>query len=232
MASTTIYARIKAGITSVPTASSALGNATVKASIYQKLAGIKTVQFVGTATGFATTIPAVDTLSASPDLAYFKTLKITANSLTSDLMVTAGSNLEIATDTLFASPQSSLILPSVGDTVYVRLKKGLPLGTIKDESTKVTISSSGFLTKVIQFLGNSIESTGFIVVNMDNVKFVSLNGGLKAYGVLPGKQINIFNSLGQLVKSTTSTDNTYISIATKGLYFVKVGSFVQKVIVR
>ncbi|MCX6309312.1 MAG: hypothetical protein NTY32_10950 [Bacteroidia bacterium] len=101
LASTTIYTRIRAGITSVGTTSTALGPNTVKVSIYQKTAGIKTVQFVGTATGFATTLPATDTLSVIDEKAYFKNFRITANSLTADLVVAAGSNLEIATDSLF-----------------------------------------------------------------------------------------------------------------------------------
>ena len=238
LAATTIYTRIKAGVTAVPTVLDSktglysLGAATVKASVYQKLAGIKTLQFTGTVTGFATTVPAIDTLSTSPDLAYFKTLRITANSLTSDLIVNAGSNLEIATDTMFTSPQSSLILPSVGDTVHVRLKKGLPLGVIIDESTKLTITSAGFLTKSIQFIGNSIEATGIAPVNINNIKLVSLKGGLKVYGIEPGKRIDIFNNLGQLVKSVTVSDDAFISITTKGFYLVKAGSYVQKVVLK
>ena len=230
IATTTIYARIKAGITSVPTTSTALGNATVKASIYTKGTGIKIAQFVGTATGFATNLPAVDTLTTSPDLAYYKNLRITANSLTADLIVSAGSKLEIATDSLFTSPQSSIILPAVGDTVYVRLKKGLPIGITTDETTKVSITSTGFISKYIQFKGNSVLELAVKNVNSSNIKCYAANGTLFIQGVEPGKQIEIYNNLGQKVKSATAIDNTSIALPTKGIYFVKSDGFVQKVI--
>ena len=230
LASTTIYARIKAGITSVSTTSTALGNSSVKASITHKGSGTKTVQFTGTVTGFATTLPAVDTLSSSPVLAYHKNLRITANSLTADLMVNAGSKLEIATDSLFTSAQSSLILPSVGDTVYVRLKKGLPIGVTKDETTKVSITSTGFISKSIQFIGNSVAATAVQNINNSNIKCYAANGNLHISGLEPGKQIAIFNNLGQKVKSAIATDNTSIALPTKGIYFVKSDGFVQKVV--
>jgi hypothetical protein len=230
LSSTTIFARIKAGITSVPTATTSLGNATVKASIYTKGAGTKTLQFIGTATGFATTIPAVDTLTTSPDLAYYKNLKITANSLTADLIVTAGSKLEIATDSLFTSAQSSLTLPSVGDTVYVRLKKGLPIGVTTDETTKVSITSTGFISKYVQFKGNSVASTAVLNVNNSNIKVFVSNGSINVIGVEDGKLIEIYNNIGQKVKSVQATGYNNISLSNKGMYFIKVDNFVQKVI--
>jgi hypothetical protein len=188
------------------------------------------VQFVGTATGFANTLPAVDTLTTSPDLAYYKNLRITANSLTADLIVSAGSKLEIATDSLFTSAQSSLILPSVGDTVYVRLKKGLPIGITTDETTKVSITSTGFISKYIQFKGNSVAATAVKNTNSSNIKCFAANGNLYIQGVEAGKYIAIFNNLGQIVKSATATDNTSIALPTKGIYFVKSDGFVQKVV--
>jgi hypothetical protein len=232
LASTTIYARIKAGVASVPTVSSTMGNSTVKASIYHKGSGTKIVQFAGTLTGFASTLPAVDTLTTSPAIAYSKNLKISANSLTADLIVSAGSKLEIATDSLFASPQSSIILPSVGDTVYVRLKKGLPIGITTDETTKVSITSTGFISKYIQFKGNSVAETAVKNINSSNIKCFAVNGRLYIQGVEAGKHIAIFNNLGQIVKSATATDNTCISIPTKGIYFVKSDGFIQKVILK
>lgn len=232
LASTTVYARIKATVTSVPTASSTMGNSTVKASVYHKGSGTKTVQFAGTITGFATTLPAVDTLTTSPLVSYSKNLKITANSLTADLIVTAGSKLEIATDSLYASPQSSIILPGAGDTVYVRLKKGLPVGVTKDETTKVTITSAGFISKSVQFVGNSVAETAVQNLNISNIKCYASNGNLYIFGVEAGKQVEIFNNLGQKVKSVIVSGNTSLSIPYKGICFVKSDNFVQKVLLK
>jgi hypothetical protein len=231
LASTTVYARIRAGVVSVPTASSTvITPAQIKSTIFNKVAGLKTVQFTATITGFATTLPTVDTLSTSPALAYHKSLKITANSLSADLLVSAGSKLEIATDSLFTSAQSSLILPSVGDTVYVRLKKGLPIGIITDETTKVSITSTGFISKYVQFVGNSVLELAVRNVNNSNIKCFVTNGYLNITGLDAGKQISIFNNQGQKVKSATATDNTSITLPNKGIYFVKSDGFVQKVL--
>jgi hypothetical protein len=144
--------------------------------------------------------------------------------------VSAGSKLEIATDSLFTSPQSSIILPAVGDTVYVRLKKGLPIGITTDETTKVSITSTGFISKYIQFKGNSVLELAVKNVNSSNIKCYAANGTLFIQGVEPGKQIEIYNNLGQKVKSATAIDNTSIALPTKGIYFVKSDGFVQKVI--
>lgn len=232
LASTTIYARIKAAVTSVPTASTAMGNSTIKASIYHKGSGTKTVQFTGTLTGFASTLPTVDSLTSSPLIAYSKNLKITANSLTADLIVSAGSKLEIATDSLFLSPLSSIILPAVGDTVYVRLKKGLPIGLTTDETTKITITSTGFITKSIQFVGNSVASTAVSTVNNSNIKCFTANGNIYIQGVEAGNQIDVFNNLGQKVISVSATDNTTIPLNYKGIVYVRSGRFAQKVLLK
>ena len=232
LASTIIYARIKAGITSVGTTSTALGPNTVKVSVYQKTAGIKTLQFTGTATGFATTLPATDTLSVIAEKAYYKSFRITANSLTADLVVAAGSKLEIATDSLFTSAQSSLILPAVGDTVYVRLKKGLALGSISNETTKVSITSAGFISKYFQFVGTTIAASAVSNINVDNLKFITNNGTVTIIGTKAGKQIEIFNSVGQKVKSVTATENINIPLPYKGIYFIKVDVFVQKLVIK
>jgi len=232
LASTTIYARIKAGVTSVGTTSTALGNNTVKVSIYQKTAGIKTLQFMGTATGFATTLPATDTLSVIDEKAYFKSFRITANSLTADLVVAAGSNLEIATDSLFTSAQSSLTLPSDGDTVYVRLKKGLAIGNIRDETTKVSFTSAGFISKYFQFVGIVSGTTAISTLNTSNLKCIASNGQIQIIGVEAGKQIEIYNTMGQKVKSVTASENTFIPLANTGIYLIKVDTIVQKVFLK
>jgi hypothetical protein len=232
LTSTTIYTRIKAGITSVGTTSTALGPATVKVSVYQKTAGIKTLQFTGTATGFATTLPATDTLSVIAGKAYYKSFRITANSLTADLVVAAGSKLEIATDSLFTSALQSITLPAVGDTVYVRLKKGLAIGNISDETTKVSFTSAGFISKYFQFVGNTMAASAVSNVNVDNLKFITNNGSIKVIGVEAGKQIEIYNSVGQKVKSVTTSENINIPLPYKGIYFIKVDVFVQKLVIK
>lgn len=232
LASTIIYGRIKAGVTSVPTASTTMGNSTIKASVYHKGSGTKTVQFTGTLTGFASTLPAVDTLTASPLSAASKNIKITANSLTADLIVSAGTKLEIATDSLFTSPQSSIILPNVGDTVYVRLKKGLPIGLITDETTKVSITSTGFISKSIQFVGNSVAATAVSNVSESAIKCFVKHGILYISDIKAGLPVDIYNSIGQKVKSLVASDYNAITLPVKGMFVVKTGTYVRKIVVK
>lgn len=242
LAPTIVYTRIKANITSVSTTSITLPNGQVKATAFSKGAGSKFVQFAGTVKGFATTIPTVDTLSyvQSVDRAYFKNIKVTANSLTSDLVVTAGSNLEIFTDTL-AAAQSSIIFPvtvgtndTVNSVVYMRLKKDLPVGIVNDlASTKLTIASTGYTTKEIQMIGQTLAfPTAVANVNNSNIKCYAVDGQLYIQGVDAGKQIAVFNQLGQKVKSVIASGNTSVAIPAKGIYFVKSDAFVQKVLIK
>jgi hypothetical protein len=51
-------------------------------------------------------------------------------------------------------------------------------------------------------------------------------------GVELGKLIDIYNSVGQKIKSITATANNNISLSAKGIYVVKVDDTVQKLILK
>ena len=230
---TTIYARLKAGINTA----GVLGKSSVSVNITNPTAGKKTVVYSSTLTGVAATLPASDTLrfvtGTGPTLA--QRIKVSAYKLTSDVLVSAGSNLEISTDTLFATTAASITLPKdtgtiVGTYIYTRLKAGLAEATYTDASTKVIVSSIGYTSSEHQFAGIVSGPNAVSTINSSNYKFIEVDGYIKVLGVETGKEIEIYNNLGQKVKSFTASENTHIPLPTKGIYLVKVDAFVQKVV--
>ena len=235
VASTTIYTRLKAGITTA----GILGKGSVSVNITNPSAGKKTVVYSGSVTGVAATIPASDTLmfvnGTGPTLT--QRIKVSAYKLTSDVIVTAGSKLEISTDTLFGTTAASITLPKdtgtiVGTFIYVRLKSGLAAGTYTDATTKVNLSSVGFTSHEKQFVGIVSGTVAISTLNASNLKCFASNGQIHIIGVEAGKQIEIYNIMGQKVKSVTASENTFIPLANTGIYLIKVDAFVQKVFLK
>ncbi|MEI6554278.1 MAG: T9SS type A sorting domain-containing protein [Paludibacter sp.] len=235
VALTTIYTRLKAGITTA----GVLGKGSVSVNITNPTAGKKTVVYTGSVTGIAASIPASDTLrfvsGTGPTLV--QRIKLTAYKSTSDIVVTAGSNIELG-DTLFSTVSQAITTlrndtgTIVGTYIYARLKAGLPVGTYNDASTKLVITSAGYTNREQQFVGVVSEPNAVSTINSSNFKCIAANRSINVIGVEAGKQIEIFNNLGQKVKSVTATDNNNIALPTKGIYFIKVDAFVQKVVLK
>ncbi|MEI6554281.1 MAG: glycine-rich domain-containing protein [Paludibacter sp.] len=170
---------------------------------------------------------------------------------TTQVLLTVGSNIEITTTagnytTPISSPVSLVITPGAipnpritTATYYYRLKAGLAAGTYADATTKVSLSADGsssltgaFTTKELQITGTVDLGTGLANRDISNLKCIAANGTIHVSGVEAGKQIDIYNNVGQKVKSLTAIDNNNISLSAKGIYFVKVDALVQKVILK
>ena len=234
VASTTIYARIKGGINTA----GVLSKGSVSVTITNPTAGKKTVVYTGTVTGVAATLGS-DTLSYVPDggPSLAQKFKVTGYKLLSDVVVTPGSNVEITTDSTLTTFTPSITLPKdtgtiAGTYVYVRLKSGLAAGNYMDATTAVTVSSVGHASTVRQFVGIVDVSAGVTKVNVSTIKLNVVNGAIKVTGVESGKRIDIFNSLGQKVKTVIASDVNTISLSSKGMYVFKVDTFVQRVILK
>ena len=236
VALTTIYTRLKAGINTA----GILGKGSVSVTITNPTAGKKTVVYTGSVTGIAASLPASDTLrfvsGTGPTLV--QRIKLTAYKSTSDIVVTAGSNLELG-DSLFSTVSQAITTlrndtgTIVGTYIYARLKSGIPVGTYNDASTKLVITSTGYTNREQQFVGVVSGPNVVSTINSSNYKYIAANGSINVIGVEAGKQIEIFNNLGQKVKSVTATDNNNnIALPTKGIYFIKVDAFVQKVVLK
>lgn len=234
VANTTIYARV-INILSP----GAPGAASIRATILHATAGSKTVQFTANLTGIGMSTPASTALGyvqgAGPSAE--QSFNVSGAGLTADVEVTPGANIEISNtsgtgyvSTPITLTQTAGVLSST--PIYARLKAGLSVTTYNDATTKVVASSTGYTSKEVQFEGTVDASTFIKNISNSDIKIIAANGTIQVFGLVAGKQIEIFNYLGQKVKSVTATDNNSISLSAKGIYFIKVDAFVQKVILK
>jgi hypothetical protein len=237
VATTTIYTRLIAG----GGVGSLGANATRLITVSTATLGVanKTIQFTGTVTGIAISGSTGSTLTyiqgAGPSAE--QSFNLQGAGLTADVVVTPGANIEISTTTGTGFASTPITLTQTGGAVaatpiYARLKSGLAVNTYADATTEVIASTTGFTSKSLQFTGTVDIGTGISNNNTSNLKILAANGSINITGVEAGKQIEIFNSVGQKVKSVNATEDNYISLIIKGIYFVKVDSFVQKVILK
>ena len=154
VATTTLYARLIGGIS----LGSAGGNAARQVNVAATGTTIKTVQFTGSINGINTTTITGSALSyvtgSGPSAE--GSFTVTTNGLTSDLVVTPGSNLEVSTTSGTGFQSTAITLPSTttSQVIYSRLKTGLSAGSYSGASTAVVVSSTGFTSATKQFTGN------------------------------------------------------------------------------
>jgi len=234
VAGTTIYARLKAGVSlGIPGASG------TKVTVAHATAGSSTIQYTCSVNGVNTTNPASTALSytygSGPSAE--QSFTVQGNALTDNLVVTPGSNMEISTTSGsgFASTPIAFT-PASGvvavNTIYVRLIAGLTAATYNDATTIITTSSTGYSSTEKQFVGTVDLGTGIQKNNLSSVKCIVDNGTIRINGVEAGKIIEIYNSVGQKINSVISTGNNAIQVAMKGIYVVKTETFEQKVLLK
>jgi hypothetical protein len=199
----------------------------------------KTIQFTGTVNGIKSSVAGGAEISyaygAGPSAE--KTLTIAGAGLTANVLVTPGANMEISTTsgTGFASAPITLTQESgavAATPIYARLIAGLAVATYNDATTLVTASSTGLTSKEVQFVGTVDLGTGITDKNISEMKYFTTNNTIRITGVETGKQIDIYNGVGQKIKSITATANNNITLSAKGIYLVKVDATVQKVILK
>ena len=235
VATTTLYARLIAG----KGLGSVGANSTRQVNITATGTTTKTIQFTGTVNGLDISNP------VSTAIGYIvengpsaeQTFNVSGSGLTTDLVVTPGANMEISTTTGSGFASTPITLTQSGGTVaatpiYARLKSGLGIGTFTDATTEVIASTTGFASKSLQFTGTVTDtSTDINKPIFSNYKVISANRTIKVIGIEAGKQIEIFNSVGQKVKSIIASDNDNITLSA-GIYIIKVDTFVQKVVLK
>jgi hypothetical protein len=232
--STTIYTRLKSGINGL----GAVGASSARVTVVHSTAGTKTVQFTGSITGIVVTKPTSDSLLYVPGAgpSAERTYNVSGN-VTSDIVLTPGSNVEISTTSgsSFASAPITLTQSAgavVLTPIYARLIAGLPAATYNDATTKVIASSAGMTSKEVQFVGIVDISVGVLSKTISNMKFSTIDGAIHVTGVAAGIKIEVYSSVGQQVKSIVATGYNSIALPSKGMYLVKVGSLVQKVVLK
>jgi hypothetical protein len=153
VATTTIYARLVAGLT-IGTGGT---NATKLVTIGSTGTTNQTIQFTASVNGINTsgiTGSALSYVTGSGPSAE-GSFTVTTNGLTSDLVVTPGSDLEVSTTsgTGFQSAAITLVNTTTSQIIYSRLKAGLSAGSYSGASTAVVVSSTGFTNVTKQFTG-------------------------------------------------------------------------------
>ncbi len=151
VANTTLYARLIAGL-GLGTGGS---NTVRQVNVAATGTTTKTVQFTGSINGINTTTITGSALSyvtgSGPSAE--GSFTVTTNGLTSDLVVTPGSDLEVSTTsgTGFQSAAIPLANTTTSQVIYSRLKAGLSAGYYSGASTAVVVSSTGFTSVTKQF---------------------------------------------------------------------------------
>jgi hypothetical protein len=235
VATTTLYARLIAdkGLGSVG------ANATRQVNVAATGTTTKTIQFTGTVNGVVISNPVTTAIGymVGNGPSAEQTFNVSGSGLTTDLVVTPGTNMEISTTTGSGFASTPITLTQSGGTValtaiYARLIAGIAASTYNDATTKIIASSSGYTSKELQFIGTVDLGTGITDKNISEMKCFTTNNTIHVSGVELGKLIDIYNSVGQKIKSITATANNNISLSAKGMYVVKVDDTVQKLILK
>ena len=238
VATTTLYARLIAGIGIGSGGSGAARQVNVNATGTTQ----KQIQFTGSINGITNTSPTSATLSynygsgPSAEQSY----SVEGYGLTGDLVVTAGLNVEVSITSGSGFSSSVTLTPTTGavpaTTIYVRLKAGLAEATYNDATTAITTSSTGFTDVVRQFKGTVGPSLGINDVEFAN-NTISLypNPAQEVLNVSSANsitKIEVYDLLGKKVASNNNAKNVNVAALGKGVYIVKVaqenGSVVAK----
>ena len=236
VATTTLYARLIAGLGLGSGGSNAVRTVTVAATGTSN----KTIQFTAAVNGINTTGITGNALSyeAGSGPSAEGSFTITTNGLTNDLVVTPGSDLEVSTTSGSGFLSTAITLPSTttSQVIYSRLKAGLSDGSYSGASTAVVVSSIGFSGVTKQFTGTVASSLGTNDVEFAN-NTISLypNPAQEVLNVSSANsitKIEVYDLLGKKVASNNNAKNVNVAALGKGVYVVKVvqenGSVVAK----
>jgi hypothetical protein len=153
-------------------------------------------------------------------------------SLSGDITVTAPTNFEVSKTGLTGEFTSSVtVAPTSGSVattpIYVRLVAGLSVNTYTGD---VTVAATGADSKTVACTGIVDVPTGMETI-ASGVRVFASYGAIKVIGANAGDAIDVYNSLGQKVKSLTANQTDMsILLSSKGIYVIKVGSSTNKVI--
>ncbi len=153
--------------------------------------------------------------------------------LKSSILIAAPTNFEISTGSagnLFSGSSQILLSQSKGflieTPIYVRLIHGL---SDLDYTGNITINSTGVESQSVSVSGNPVYTN---LIN-SNVKLsISTFGNqIRITGAKIGELIEVYNLNGILIKrEVAKTENTVIWINNSGVFIIKIGEQVRKVI--
>jgi hypothetical protein len=165
-----------------------------------------------------------------------KTFTVSGFNLTDNILVNPPLNFEISigTGNQFVATNPIVLTPTNGTVnktiIYARLKKHLEVNPYFE---KVVLTSNLATEKSVLLIGK-VDSLANSIANIyqNSFKIIYQQGGLKIQNLKEGIEIEIFNSIGQKIKSILSnTGDNFISLS-HGIYFIKANSEIRKVILQ
>ena len=228
---TTIYVRLKAGLTAGTYNGTLILSATGGTTQNISLTG-------------SVTVPAGVTVSTSSlsGFSYWYTVgpsaiqsfTVSGNGLTSFIIVSSPASFEMSTETGTAfSPTSQVVVQQTGGVVaatpiYVRLIKGL---TINNYSGNISVSSTGFTTQNVALTGYVQLGTALESASDNGFKSYGNGSEIIVEGTNPNETITVYNLVGLQLKSVQSRgERVVIPVSNGSVYLVRTATKTVKVV--
>lgn len=171
-------------------------------------------------------------LNVSPGPSVAQSFTVSAASLVNIITVTAPTDFEVSLSEATGYTSALTLTPTSGSlvatTIYVRLAASKTVATY---TGNVSVVSTGASAQSVGLTGtvtdvptafNDVISKIFVTVN---------NGNLKVSGVNLGEQIEVYNGMGQKIKTVIAqTIENELNVQAKGILIIRVGSKSTKVI--
>lgn len=230
VATTTIYVRLKAGLSTGSFADDITLSTTGGAT--------KTITLNGTVTA-----PAGIALSAASlnGFSYFigagpssiQSFTVSGTSLNSSVAITPPANFEISdTESPFTATGLILFIPSNGiiasTPIYVRLKSGLPVDVYNEN---ISISSTGFTTQTVSLNGNVLLTTETPETSVSNLKLYTSGSDIVVLGTVKDEVVSLYSITGLRLQTIKSQgERIEIKAQTGAVYLVRTATKTFKVI--
>jgi hypothetical protein len=182
----------------------------------------------------ATTLDGLNYKSGSGPSVVLHSFDVSGDAISGNITVTAPTNFEVSktgvTSEFTPSVTVAAISGSVATTpIYVRLVAGLSANTYTGD---VTVAATGADSKTVACTGIVDVPTGMETI-ASGVRVFASFGAIKVIGATAGDAIEVYNGLGQKVKTLTANQNDMsITLSSKGIYVIKVGSSANKIILQ
>lgn len=228
VATITIYARLKAGITA--------GNYTDTITL-STTGATKTIALSGTVTA-----PAGISLSATSltGFSYFigtgpssiQSFSISGTGVNSSVVITPPADFEISdSETPFTSTGLILLVPSNGNiastTIYARLKSGLPVNVYTEN---ISVSSTDYPIKTVTLHGNVLLTTGTPETSINNLSVYTSGTDIFVVGTAKDELISLYSITGVRLQTIRSQGEKVKMNAQSGaIYLVRTATRTFKV---
>jgi len=163
-----------------------------------------------------------------------QTFTVSGTDLASSITLTAPTDYELSTDgTTFST---SLTLTRSTSTVvnstiiYVRLKAGLSAADYNSET--ITITATSVSAQTVTLSGTVIVATDINTANTSNLLVYSEGKQVFVKNANVGDIVSVYGISGNIVASSVVTSDITTLSLTQGIYVVKVGAKVTKVLIK